>query len=365
MLKRVHFAGIKSLADVTIDLERFTVLVGPNGCGKSTVLNHIELLCRGSFPQGSDGHALGAAGRAIQEAKATTELTADSTDGMTWRGESDRGELEIRVPPWTGTNWMKSAEVSFRLVNSARRTLPPGPGGPPDQSSRMDSALALAGSWSAQRLRLEPDAIAAPSPVEVTTLSPNGQGLPTILKDFASDNPDGIQSLKKDLTRVVPPFRDLKFGKGKIESPDKRSQIDVTTLSLEMLGAGRVSASTVSDGTLVSLALLTVAHHRDLPNIVLMDDIDHGLHLGAQHEIIAAIRRVMEVRPELQVICTTHSPILLDSFDISEVRVMALDGKGHTRVKPLSEHPTLDAWRSGYTSGELWANLGEEWVASG
>lgn len=41
MLTRVQFSGIKSLLEVTIDLAPFTVLVGPNGCGKTTVLDQI------------------------------------------------------------------------------------------------------------------------------------------------------------------------------------------------------------------------------------------------------------------------------------------------------------------------------------
>ncbi len=364
MLKRVHFAGIKSLANVTIDLERFTVLVGPNGCGKSTVLNHIELLCRGSWQDASTGHTLGPAGKALAEANAVAQLTAGATGGLTWQGRTEQATLEIRVPPWDGTDRTRNAALSFargssQFLRAARRTVAP------ELAREMDAALSLSGCWRAQRLRLEPRKIAASSPVEETELSPDGFGLPTILKDFASDDPDGIQAMKADLRRVVPSFRDLKFGKGKFQPAGRESPIDVTTLSLVMLGAGRVPAATVSDGTLVALALLTVAHHRDLPNIVLMDDIDHGLHLGAQHEIITAIRRVMELRPELQVICTTHSPILLDSFHVSEVRVMALDAEGHTRVKPLADHPKLDEWRPGFTAGELWANLGEDWVANG
>ncbi|MBK9370743.1 MAG: AAA family ATPase [Deltaproteobacteria bacterium] len=54
MLNQVHFENIKSLADVTIDLERLTVLVGPNGCGKSTVLDQVDRLCAFSRPASYD-----------------------------------------------------------------------------------------------------------------------------------------------------------------------------------------------------------------------------------------------------------------------------------------------------------------------
>lgn len=44
MIDRVHFENFKSLQDVTIDLGRLTALVGPNGCGKSSVLQGLHLL---------------------------------------------------------------------------------------------------------------------------------------------------------------------------------------------------------------------------------------------------------------------------------------------------------------------------------
>ena len=38
MIDRVHFESFQCLRDVTLDLRRFTALVGANGCGKSSVL---------------------------------------------------------------------------------------------------------------------------------------------------------------------------------------------------------------------------------------------------------------------------------------------------------------------------------------
>src|SRR5689334_12185939 len=43
MIDRVQFENFKSLKSVRLDLSPLTVLVGPNGCGKSTVLQAIHL----------------------------------------------------------------------------------------------------------------------------------------------------------------------------------------------------------------------------------------------------------------------------------------------------------------------------------
>jgi predicted ATPase len=42
MFDQVHFQNFKSLVNVTLDLGRFTVLVGPNGCGKSSALQGMH-----------------------------------------------------------------------------------------------------------------------------------------------------------------------------------------------------------------------------------------------------------------------------------------------------------------------------------
>ena len=133
-------------------------------------------------------------------------------------------------------------------------------------------------------------------------------------------------------------------------------------MDLAFQGVGRVPAKHASEGTLLALGLLTAVHAHELPNLVLIDDIDHGLHLSAQYTLIKALRGVMAARPELQIVCTSHAPVLLDSFEVDEVRVMALDKDGATRVRPLAEAPGLDRLRRGLGTGELWASLGEDWV---
>lgn len=42
MIRRVHFANFRALRDVTLDLGPFTVLVGPNASGKTSVLEALQ-----------------------------------------------------------------------------------------------------------------------------------------------------------------------------------------------------------------------------------------------------------------------------------------------------------------------------------
>ncbi|MCA9554016.1 MAG: AAA family ATPase, partial [Myxococcales bacterium] len=44
MLESVRLVNFKSHVDTTVELGRMTVLVGPNACGKTSVLDGLELL---------------------------------------------------------------------------------------------------------------------------------------------------------------------------------------------------------------------------------------------------------------------------------------------------------------------------------
>ena len=53
MINQVRIQNFKCLRDVTVDLERFTVFVGANGSGKTSVLQALDMLCRAfRSPQG-------------------------------------------------------------------------------------------------------------------------------------------------------------------------------------------------------------------------------------------------------------------------------------------------------------------------
>ena len=98
---------------------------------------------------------------------------------------------------------------------------------------------------------------------------------------------------------------------------------------------------------------------------MLLDDIDGALHSTAQTELVRAIRSILAARPDVQVLCTSHSPDLLDNVSLEEIRVMALDKDGYARCGRLSDHPESEKWRKMLRTGEFWASVGEDWLLEG
>jgi predicted ATPase len=98
------------------------------------------------------------------------------------------------------------------------------------------------------------------------------------------------------------------------------------------------------------------------PKLLLLDDIDRGLHPKAMGDLVKVIRKLMEQDPELQIIATSHSPYLLDHLEYKEVRLTSLDADGVAHVGMLSDYPEFEQWKDVMRPGELWSTVGEDWL---
>lgn len=204
----------------------------------------------------------------------------------------------------------------------------------------------------------------------------DGHGLASVLAWMKGAAEDELAGITTDLARVVPGVKRIRTLREKVSKRDMERitidgqpvwrPVDSTLLGdrfeLEFSNGASIPADLLSEGTVLALGLLTKLREPGRPRLVLLDDIDRGLHLAAQGELVAILRDILELQAGLQIVCTTHSPYLLDLFKPEEVRVMALDSARRTRVRALSEHPDIEKWKFGTQTGELWATLGEAWV---
>jgi predicted ATPase len=398
MINRVHFENFKSLQNVSIDLGRFTALVGPNGCGKSSVLQATHLLAQIGIKSSADGldnpgdpntwsefQRLGAIfdgrrspARLIHRGRAgTIILDTRRTDG-------DELKLTIHVGQQSPGHLVTAAfVVGFGSGTRTEVVIPPADA----VTAGWEQVYAFLNSdrvtkfASTAYLRLDVNEMVqtAVAEDEIPRMGSDGSQLASTLAWMKGAAEDELAQITVDLRRIVPGVKRIRTFREKVSTRRLESlnidgqpvwrPVDASSLgdrfAIEFDDGSEVPADLLSEGTVLALGLLTTLREPGRPRLFLLDDIDRGLHLGAQVKLVQVLRELMTLDPELQIVCTTHSPYLLDLFQPSEVRVLALDADRRTHVRPLVEHPEFDKWKFGTQTGELWAALGENWVLEG
>jgi predicted ATPase len=297
-------------------LGRVTVLIGPNGSGKSTAM--MALKAAGA-PQAYEATTLRSAG--VDGALAPT-LTFDWADG---------GSTSLSWPTGQFAGYDVAHEERIRLL----------------RRSRVFS--------------LESVAVARPAKLRrVFHPGPGGEDLANVLTGIQDRFPESFDEFNRELARWLPDFDRVL-----LDTVD-----DGTRVFLLRAAVGRhvIPATELSEGTLLAVALLAIAHMPDPPPIVGLEEPDRGLHPRLLRDLRDAVFRLAypenygQSRGRVQVVMTTHSPYMVDLFrDHPEDVVIAEKDGLWARFRRLVDLPNVDellrdahlgdAWYSGVLGG--------------
>lgn len=330
MITRLEVDGFKSLRDFAVDLEPFTVFIGPNSAGKSNVLEALALLSRlASHPipeafkrgrgrpsdqftrAGSEtaqimrfaveflaygryrpGHPPSpeAQSRYRYELTIERQALASGTERLLARDErlramrSDQDSWIRDRPEFTkyATYEDEGADIFASLVDpssanqriigllsnsSAGSVVPP-------------SHTALSHIWdgrvdqlranleSCRTLQIGTARLGEPSDrMDSGDLAPDASNLPTVL---ASLPPSLLGEIRADLVALVPG----------IASFDVVPDGDEMRIDFELSGGDRMPARLVSDGTLRILVLLTALRLEPRPYLACIEEPENGIYPG-------------------------------------------------------------------------------------
>lgn len=363
MITRASFRNFKSLQEVDIDFEsRLTVLVGPNGSGKSSVLQGLDLCCRVTsngnpepgFFGGAAFHGQGEAGvlAALPEYLSSGKRIGDFRLEVSRRVDEAGTVVVCLAPPEPGPKPTLLARQPLAAVVKYQEEFDRPGAGP-----RRSAAEAVRQLPPAVLLRLDANHLALPSQPQAVPprMGPDGAGLASVLAYLALNQPDEFQAVITSFRQVISPVLRVRF--------DKVPQVGFADVLLfDFIGASGVKASHTSMGTLFALGLITALLGPGRPGVLLLDDLDHGLHPKAQMELVAVLRQFLDRYPDLQIVATSHSPYILDRLEWNEVRVTSLKDDGSAVCVPLTDHPDVERWKEAMTPGEFWSHLGDEWV---
>jgi len=185
------------------------------------------------------------------------------------------------------------------------------------------------------------------------TLGNDGSQLAGVLDNMRDKHPEQFEALNQEVARWLPEFDRILF--------DTLTDGYRSFLLRQRSGGFPIKASALSQGTLLALAILTVAYLPDPPSIVCFEEPDRGLHPRLLRNVKDALYRLSypdsfgETRPPVQVIATTHSPYMLDLFrdNIDEI-VIAQKQEDNVLFQRLSEMPNIHEILEGSHLGEVW-----------
>lgn len=353
MLCRLKLTDFKAFQALDLPLQRFTVVVGPNGVGKTSILRALRLVSGLGTAKRNHRHSLAPFDDLFSDRDAAGSLVRrPDADGFSLSVElSGKEGFEVRcaVPggALTGVEcrvWSAGRNETLSLPTSANTN--PGPYFEAPPFHRLDGS---------RFLQLDPRVLAVPALVASgrPRLGDDGANLATVLDYMASRRDGSIEAVEAALRRVVPSFRrvhcepvELKWDATEVLMVDQ-SPIDRTVhrsgpgraLELEFDGIGRIPASEVSEGTLLALALLTVVYGPDRPRLLLLDDIDRALHPRAQVELVKLLKAVLTDHPGLQIVCTAHSPMVVAGCTTEEVVHLEFGADGAPAVRSSTGDP--------------------------
>ncbi len=109
-------------------------------------------------------------------------------------------------------------------------------------------------------------------------------------------------------------------------------------------GGMRVPAPVLSDGTLRFAAIVAAFFQPDMPDVMILEEIEKSLHASRSRLVVELLRRNTEAG-RTQVMATTHSPAVLSWVKESEYGTTYLcrrdESNGETRVTPLADIPNF------------------------
>lgn len=309
----IELQNYRSFARARCKLRPFTLAVGANNAGKSNLLSVFRFMPEfiGS-DMTSQGLREGNIPRHVAHKEERSELRLIRSDGAVYL------ESDVIVDPEEAARFFHNVKKLLELEahDKLRQTK-------------------LPERWQLREtppiFRLAPARIGGPEQdQDAAFVFSSGEGTTRVLKALKlGANEERFVAIEKAFTQCVPEVSKLSFYK--VESDKWAIQVSEVGLPEP------VPLSQLSDGSRLILAILTIIYQQNPPEIILLEDIDRGIHPRLYENLVRQMREITRTHG-VQIIATTHSPYLLDEFqDEPEAVVIVEKVNGESRLSNLSE----------------------------
>ena len=332
MLQKVSIQNFKSLKDVTLELQKVNLLIGPNNSGKSNFLKALELWGKYICFQSEQNRFV----KTINDLEEISfkKKKNDLKFEVMFNDELLSCHINSSVDGYSGIDYkllydgeIYPASIPSEYFNKHKVDLSIF-----DENARK--AIRNLGREVFENIKIyniNPFKLVIPQGLKsVKILDNDCSNLISFLFTLSNDNEVVFQKIQDDFAKCVIDFI-------RIKTPPINTN-DGGKLSLKFFDkeGNDYWADEVSEGVLYFLALICIVHQPNPPKLLLLEEPEKGIHPRRIKEVIDFIFQLAEDK-DIQVIMTTHSERVLDEFeDIPEaVFVFDKDEEGATQVKNL------------------------------
>lgn len=366
MLSKLRVQHYKSLFDTEVDLAPLTVFIGPNGSGKSNICEAL-VIWSDFFQRLIKISGNTKITEVFHESLLTVSKNKQSIESKSWQGKSDYLSWSASTLDKIENNYHKnnivgmSFNLDYNKLNIAINITGINASVTSRTTNELRNFVINVHQYPDSHLgqSLKKVSIYDFAPVNLSsnipstgTMEGTGQGIAYALVDILHANRKNFDELEERLTRLVPNIQRIALPRGENQ-----------TFSLELIdrySEHHIPASDISDGTLRILAFLTALYQEDTPSIICFEEIENGVHPWLLHKMIELLKIVSTegiTGKPVQILITTHSPVLLNYVEPEQVRAVELDHEGKTQVHNLPTdsvrfQKALEAYDGAL--GELW-----------
>ena len=372
MLRRLRVRDFKSLADVTVEFPRLSVLFGPNSAGKSNLLDAIQALSRigtqRTLMDALDGRMIrgyafelfalpqGGISTVASRSEARFSIQADLSipEGQNGRRtlyrygvnveigyrsgtlanrgeylsalskagdpkgkpaiEVTNGQISVRRQSGGGRPRLEQMGLNYAILSDARFASP--------AYKYIERARTELQNWRAYYLDPRVAMRAEMPPMDVSDIGVFGQYIVPFLYKLKGERPQHYEAVRRTVRTIIPSISGFDV------DLDSRGMLDFFIRQDGITFSSRI----VSEGTLRVLALCALSVNPWNGSLLAFEEPENGVH-PRRVELIAKMLTSLALDHHRQVVVTTHSPLFCDAV-LKEARSRSSDDVGLFNVRP-------------------------------
>lgn len=344
-MQKIEIKGYKSIKELKIPLRSINILIGANGSGKSNFLSFFDFLKQIYNQNLQEFVALKGIDTFLHKGdkitdEISTHLSFEGTNGYSFTiKKGDTGFIFTKEGMWYGNNpyYKNPVEIaSFTNESALRYQTKP-------RANYIRHYLNQLAKYHFHDTG-ENSPFNKESNIENDkfNLYEKGSNLASFLYNIDKENKIVYNLIVKTIQSIAPYFLDF------ILKPETNGNIKLRWQSKH--SSAIYGVNNLSDGTIRFIALTTLFMQPNLPETIIIDEPELGLHPTAIAKLAGLIKSVASKK--CQVIIATQSTDLISHFEPEDI--ITVDQINGESVFERLDSETLKLWLEDYTIDDLW-----------